>query len=57
MLLTDTVGFVRRLPHRLIEAFKATLEEAIQADYLIHVVDLSSPEREKHAQTTLQVLQ
>lgn len=57
MLLTDTVGFVRRLPHRLVEAFKATLEEAIQADYLIHVVDLSSPEREKHAQTTLQVLQ
>jgi GTP-binding protein HflX len=57
MLLTDTVGFVRRLPHRLVEAFKATLEEAIQADYLIHVVDLSSPEREKHAETTLQVLQ
>ena len=57
MLLTDTVGFVRRLPHRLVEAFKATLEEAIQADYLIHVVDLASPEREKHAQTTLQVLQ
>lgn len=56
LLLTDTVGFVRRLPHRLVEAFKATLEEAIQADFLIHVVDLSSPERVKHAETTLRVL-
>jgi len=56
ILLTDTVGFVRRLPHTLVEAFKATLEEAVQADFLIHVVDLSSPERVKHAQTTLQVL-
>ncbi len=56
LLLTDTVGFVRRLPHRLVEAFKATLEEAVQADFLIHVIDLGSPEREKHAETTLQVL-
>ena len=56
ILLTDTVGFVRRLPHQLVEAFKATLEEAVQADFLIHVVDLSSPERVKHAQTTLNVL-
>ncbi len=56
LLLTDTVGFVRRLPHQLVEAFKATLEEAVQADFLIHVVDLSSPERVKHAQTTLKVL-
>ncbi|MFM7210007.1 MAG: GTPase HflX, partial [Verrucomicrobiota bacterium] len=43
-------------PHRLVEAFKATLEEAVQADFLVHVVDMSSPEREKHAATTLQVL-
>jgi GTPase len=57
LLLTDTVGFVRRLPHRLVEAFKATLEEAVQADFLVHVVDMASPEREKHAATTLQVLQ
>jgi GTP-binding protein HflX len=56
ILLTDTVGFVRRLPHQLVEAFKATLEEAVQADFLIHVVDLSSPERVKHAETTLHVL-
>ena len=50
-------GFIRRLPHRLVEALKATLEEAVQADFLLHVVDLSSPERMKHAETTLQVLQ
>lgn len=56
LLLTDTVGFVRRLPHRLVEAFKATLEESVQADVLIHVVDLASPERERHAATTLEVL-
>lgn len=57
VLLTDTVGFVRRLPHRLIEAFKATLEEAIVADFLIHVVDISSPDVEHHMQTTLQVME
>lgn len=56
LLLTDTVGFVRRLPLTLIEAFKATLEEAVQANFLIHVIDLSSPERVKHAETTLKVL-
>lgn len=56
LLLTDTVGFVRRLPHRLVEAFKATLEESVQADVLIHVVDLASPERARHAATTLEVL-
>ncbi len=56
LLLTDTVGFVRRLPHRLVEAFKATLEESLQADVLLHVVDLGSPERERHAATTLEVL-
>ncbi len=56
LLLTDTVGFVRRLPHRLVEAFKATLEESVQADVLVHVVDLSSPDAAVHAETTLQVL-
>ncbi len=44
VLVTDTVGFVRQLPHGLIEAFKGTLEVAALADYLIHVVDLSSPD-------------
>ena len=56
LLLTDTVGFVRRLPHRLVEAFKATLEESVQADVLVHVVDAASPDRDAHAETTLAVL-
>lgn len=56
LLLTDTVGFVRKLPHNLVEAFKATLEEAVVADFLIHVLDVSSPEVEKHAETTMEVL-
>ena len=49
-LLTDTVGFIRKLPHGLVEAFKATLEEVVQADLLIHVVDLS------HSQVADQIL-
>ncbi|MBN1404209.1 MAG: GTPase HflX [Opitutales bacterium] len=56
LLLTDTVGFVRRLPHRLVEAFKATLEEAVVADFLIHVLDCSSPDMERHRDTTMEVL-
>ena len=47
VLLTDTVGFIRKLPHHLIEAFKSTLEEAKYADYIIHVVDASNPQRDK----------
>jgi len=43
ILLTDTVGFIRKLPHGLVEAFKATLEEVVQADLLLHVVDVSHP--------------
>lgn len=43
VLLSDTVGFIRKLPHRLVEAFKATLEEVVQADLLLHVVDASHP--------------
>src|SRR5580658_6642204 len=56
LLLTDTVGFIRRLPHGLVEAFKATLEEVLVADFLIHVVDITSPHFEKHRETTLSVL-
>jgi GTP-binding protein HflX len=56
LLLTDTVGFIRRLPHDLVEAFKATLEEVLIADFLIHVVDVTSPHFEKHRETTLGVL-
>jgi GTP-binding protein HflX len=47
VLLSDTVGFIRNLPHALVASFKATLEEARQADLLLHVVDASSPEAEK----------
>lgn len=56
LLLSDTVGFVRNLPHRLIESFKATLEEAILADFLIHVLDASSEEIVDHYHTTKKVL-
>ena len=56
LLLTDTVGFVRNLPHRLVEAFKATLEEAVIADFLIHVLDASAPEIYAFYETTRSVL-
>jgi GTP-binding protein HflX len=48
-LLTDTVGFIRKLPHQLVEAFSATLEEALGADLIVHVVDTSAPEGDLHA--------
>lgn len=48
VLLTDTVGFLRKLPHTLIESFKATLEEISEADLLIHVVDASHPRMDEH---------
>lgn len=48
MLITDTVGFIRKLPHSLIEAFKSTLEEAKYADIIIHLVDASSEEADEH---------
>lgn len=56
LLMTDTVGFVRNLPHRLVEAFKATLEEAVLADFLIHVLDASAPQIYEFHETTLSVL-
>ncbi len=56
LLITDTVGFVRNLPHRLVEAFKATLEEAVLANFLIHVLDATAPEIERFHDTTLEVL-
>jgi len=56
VLLTDTVGFVRKLPHTLIEAFKAPLEETVLADFLINVVDISSPEAGHHYEATCAVL-
>jgi len=56
VLVTDTVGFIRRLPHGLVEAFKATLEEVVVADFLIHVLDVTSPNAARQRATTLGVL-
>ena len=56
VLLTDTVGFIRKLPHTLVEAFKATLEEVVQADLLLHVVDISHPQAADHIQAVNTVL-
>lgn len=56
LLLTDTVGFVRKLPHSLVNAFSATLEEAVVADFLIHILDASNPDIMEHHKTTASVL-
>jgi len=56
VLLTDTVGFIRKLPHGLVEAFKATLEEVVQADLLLHVVDVSHPQADEQVQSVDAVL-
>ena len=56
-LLSDTVGFVRRLPHQLVAAFRSTLEEASQADLLLHVVDGSEPSAERQIRAVREVLQ
>ena len=56
ILLTDTVGFVRRLPHDLVQSFRATLEEAVIADFLIHVLDASDPRAVEFHKTTTSVL-
>lgn len=56
ILLTDTVGFIRKLPHHLVEAFKSTLEEACYADILIHVVDVSNPQMEAQMKVAYETL-
>ena len=56
ILLSDTVGFIRKLPHHLVSAFKATLEELVYADLLLHVVDISDPDWLLHAQTVEKVI-
>ena len=56
ILLTDTVGFIHKLPHHLIEAFKSTLEEAKYADYIIHVVDSSNPQAEMQMHVVYETL-
>jgi GTP-binding protein HflX len=57
VLLSDTVGFIRKLPHRLVEAFQATLEEVVQADLLLHVVDLSHRDAEEQITAVNTVLE
>jgi GTP-binding protein HflX len=57
IILTDTVGFIQNLPHDLVAAFRATLEEAAEADLLLHVVDTSSPMRERQRKVVEEVLQ
>lgn len=56
ILLVDTVGFIRKLPHHLVEAFKSTLEETVVADFLIHVIDASNPQFENHIRVVESVL-
>ncbi len=56
VLISDTVGFIRKLPHRLVEAFKATLEEVVEADLLIHVTDLSHPQVDDQIRAVNEVL-
>ena len=56
VLMTDTVGFIRKLPHNLIEAFRSTLEEAKYADIIIHVVDCSNDDYERHMSTVYDTL-
>ncbi len=55
-LLSDTVGFIRKLPHHLVESFKSTLDETREADVLLHVVDIAHPQHEDHIKTVLQTL-
>jgi GTP-binding protein HflX len=57
ILLTDTVGFIRNLPTHLIAAFRATLEETVEADFLIHVIDASHPHRDKQREAVMEVLE
>ena len=56
-LITDTVGFVSKLPHHLVESFKSTLEEILEADLIVHIADANSPYRDLQIETTLEVLE
>jgi GTP-binding protein HflX len=57
LLISDTVGFIDRLPHTLVAAFRATLEETADADLVLHVIDASNPERERHMAAVTRVLE
>ncbi len=56
ILLIDTVGFIRKIPHQLVASFKSTLEEAVQADILLHMIDVSNPNAQAQAEATFEVL-
>lgn len=56
ILLIDTVGFIRKIPHTLVAAFKSTLEEAVHTDILLHLIDVSHPKAEEQAEATMEVL-
>ncbi len=56
VLVSDTVGFIRKLPHQLVSAFRATLEEVVEADLVLHVIDVSDPDREEKQDVVLDVL-
>jgi len=56
VLVSDTVGFIRKLPHQLVSAFRATLEEVVEADLILHVIDISDPDRDEKRQVVLDVL-
>jgi GTP-binding protein HflX len=56
VLISDTVGFIRKLPHQLVSAFRATLEEVVQADLILHVIDASDEDRERKREVVLDVL-
>ena len=55
-LLSDTVGFIRKLPHHLVESFKSTLDEVRESDVLLHVVDMAHPQYEEHIQAVQETL-
>ena len=55
-LMSDTVGFIRKLPHQLVESFKSTLDEVREADLVVHVVDIAHPAFEDHYNTVNQTL-
>ena len=57
LLLTDTVGFISRLPHQLVEAFKSTLEEIVEADLILHLVDSANPKHDKNIEVVNKVLE
>jgi GTP-binding protein HflX len=57
LLLSDTVGFIERLPHTLVAAFRATLEQVVEADLILHVIDAASPDRDRHVAAVQRVLE